>query len=187
MKEWSLISLAEASRAKHKFAVKRNSWPKTRGVAMNPVDHPHGGVSFGWPQVRQECTLTHPRVTINISERHPPCRDTPSRDKRPVLLLLAELVCSAVPRRSRIKRWAVGISFTFGQAGFALCTFNGAQRGRNKDFKNDDLVFTRSDQVGTSIWSSILDADCDEVVGPRDTTGVPWTGRTVQCVNDIQV
>ncbi|KAG0015301.1 60S ribosomal protein L2A, partial [Entomortierella chlamydospora] len=21
----------------------RNSWPKTRGVAMNPVDHPHGG------------------------------------------------------------------------------------------------------------------------------------------------
>merc|ERR1712000_397128 len=20
-----------------------NSWPKTRGVAMNPVDHPHGG------------------------------------------------------------------------------------------------------------------------------------------------
>ena len=34
-----LIELAEASRAKHKFAVKRNSWPKTRGVAMNPVDH----------------------------------------------------------------------------------------------------------------------------------------------------
>ncbi len=34
-----LTSLTEASRAKHKFAVKRNSWPKTRGVAMNPVDH----------------------------------------------------------------------------------------------------------------------------------------------------
>jgi hypothetical protein len=32
----------EASRAKHKFAVKRNSWPKTRGVAMNPVDHVRG-------------------------------------------------------------------------------------------------------------------------------------------------
>ena len=31
--------LLKASRAKHKFAVKRNSWPKTRGVAMNPVDH----------------------------------------------------------------------------------------------------------------------------------------------------
>ena len=34
-----LIHVTEASRAKHKFAVKRNSWPKTRGVAMNPVDH----------------------------------------------------------------------------------------------------------------------------------------------------
>lgn len=42
-KDKSLTSTTEASRAKHKFAVKRNSWPKTRGVAMNPVDHPHGG------------------------------------------------------------------------------------------------------------------------------------------------
>lgn len=31
--------VTEASRAMHKFKVKRNSWPKTRGVAMNPVDH----------------------------------------------------------------------------------------------------------------------------------------------------
>ena len=38
-----LTHTTEAGRAKHKFAVKRNSWPKTRGVAMNPVDHPHGG------------------------------------------------------------------------------------------------------------------------------------------------
>lgn len=30
------MMITEASRAKHKFAVKRNSWPKTRGVAMNP-------------------------------------------------------------------------------------------------------------------------------------------------------
>jgi large subunit ribosomal protein L8e len=35
--------LLKAGRAFHKFKVKRNSWPKTRGVAMNPVDHPHGG------------------------------------------------------------------------------------------------------------------------------------------------
>jgi len=27
----------------HKYKVKRNSWPKVRGVAMNPVEHPHGG------------------------------------------------------------------------------------------------------------------------------------------------
>jgi len=35
--------LLKAGRAFHKYRVKRNSWPKTRGVAMNPVDHPHGG------------------------------------------------------------------------------------------------------------------------------------------------
>jgi hypothetical protein len=35
--------LLKASRAMHKFKAKGNSWPKTRGVAMNPVDHPHGG------------------------------------------------------------------------------------------------------------------------------------------------
>nr|AGM32342.1 ribosomal protein L8 [Coptotermes formosanus] len=27
----------------HKFKAKRKSWPVVRGVAMNPVDHPHGG------------------------------------------------------------------------------------------------------------------------------------------------
>ena len=27
----------------HKYSKKRKVWPKVRGVAMNPVDHPHGG------------------------------------------------------------------------------------------------------------------------------------------------
>lgn len=35
--------LLKAGRAYHKYKVKRNSWPKVRGVAMNPVEHPHGG------------------------------------------------------------------------------------------------------------------------------------------------
>ena len=35
--------IMKAGRAYHKFRVKRNSWPRTRGVSMNPVDHPHGG------------------------------------------------------------------------------------------------------------------------------------------------
>ncbi|KAL6766859.1 RPL8 [Auxenochlorella protothecoides x Auxenochlorella symbiontica] len=35
--------LLKAGRAYHKYRVKRNSWPKVRGVAMNPVEHPHGG------------------------------------------------------------------------------------------------------------------------------------------------
>jgi len=35
--------LLKAGRAFFKFRAKRNSWPKTRGVAMNPVDNPFGG------------------------------------------------------------------------------------------------------------------------------------------------
>lgn len=35
--------LLKAGRAFHKYRVKRNEWPKVRGVAMNPVDHPNGG------------------------------------------------------------------------------------------------------------------------------------------------
>jgi len=33
----------KAGRNYHKYKAKRNSWPKVRGVAMNPVEHPHGG------------------------------------------------------------------------------------------------------------------------------------------------
>jgi len=35
--------LLKAGNSYHKFRVKRNCWPKVRGVAMNPVEHPHGG------------------------------------------------------------------------------------------------------------------------------------------------
>merc|ERR1740123_1001733 len=35
--------MLKAGRSYHKYKVKRNSWPKVRGVAMNPVEHPHGG------------------------------------------------------------------------------------------------------------------------------------------------
>uniref|UniRef100_A0A0D3E3D1 Large ribosomal subunit protein uL2 C-terminal domain-containing protein n=1 Tax=Brassica oleracea var. oleracea TaxID=109376 RepID=A0A0D3E3D1_BRAOL len=35
--------MLKAGNAYHKYRVKRNSWPKVRGVAMNPVEHPHGG------------------------------------------------------------------------------------------------------------------------------------------------
>ena len=35
--------MLKAGRAYHKYRVKRNSWPRTRGVAMNPVEHPFGG------------------------------------------------------------------------------------------------------------------------------------------------
>mmetsp|Transcript_11775 Transcript_11775/g.20216 ORF Transcript_11775/g.20216 Transcript_11775/m.20216 type:complete len:264 (-) Transcript_11775:151-942(-) len=35
--------LLKAGRAYWKYRAKRNCWPKVRGVAMNPVEHPHGG------------------------------------------------------------------------------------------------------------------------------------------------
>merc|ERR1712234_113 len=35
--------MLKAGRAYHKYRVKRNCWPKVRGVATNPVEHPHGG------------------------------------------------------------------------------------------------------------------------------------------------
>ena len=35
--------LLKAGVAKFKFKNKRKNWPKVRGVAMNPVEHPHGG------------------------------------------------------------------------------------------------------------------------------------------------
>jgi large subunit ribosomal protein L8e len=35
--------LLKAGRAYHKYKVKRNCWPRVRGVAMNPVEHPFGG------------------------------------------------------------------------------------------------------------------------------------------------
>lgn len=35
--------ILKAGAAYWKYKAKRHSWPKVRGVAMNPVDHPHGG------------------------------------------------------------------------------------------------------------------------------------------------
>merc|ERR1712008_547059 len=35
--------LLKAGTAFHKYRVKRNCWPRVRGVPMKPVEHPHGG------------------------------------------------------------------------------------------------------------------------------------------------
>ena len=35
--------MLKAGRAYHKYKAKGNRWPVVRGVAMNPVEHPHGG------------------------------------------------------------------------------------------------------------------------------------------------
>lgn len=91
--------LLKASRAKHKFAVKRNSWPKTRGVAMNPVDHPHGGVSFFISIINILWTLTQNRVTINISVKLRQSPDMLHKVRRRVSSRPEERVCCVVLRR----------------------------------------------------------------------------------------
>jgi large subunit ribosomal protein L8e len=35
--------ILKAGRAYHKYKAKRNEWPRVRAVAMNAVEHPHGG------------------------------------------------------------------------------------------------------------------------------------------------
>ena len=99
--------LLKASRAKHKFAVKRNSWPKTRGVAMNPVDHVScGRISLRVSDISSNLSLLYSLtvvVTTSISVRPRPSPATLPRVKRPVLLLPGVLVCSVVPRRPRTK------------------------------------------------------------------------------------
>ena len=92
----------------HKFAVKRNSWPKTRGVAMNPVDHVrililsllarNNRISDKFSLY----SLTEV-VTTSTLVRPLPWPVTPPEVKRPVLSLPGEPVCSVVPRRRRSK------------------------------------------------------------------------------------
>lgn len=114
-----LTSSTEASRAKHKFAVKRNSWPKTRGVAMNPVDHPHGGVSISGSPSDDTHLTVHSRVTTNILVKPLPSTATLCLVKRRVSSLPDGLVCCVVLRRSRIKAfsaaafWGLGSSDCF--------------------------------------------------------------------------
>ena len=98
-----LIKLAEASRAKHKFAVKRNSWPKTRGVAMNPVDHvsvpsiPRSAKSI----LTLLSSLTEV-VTINILVKLRLFHGMPRKVKRRVSLQLGGQVYLEALKRSKI-------------------------------------------------------------------------------------
>lgn len=110
---------------------------------MNPVDHPHGGVSAGNPRnCRDAAYLTNRhRVTINILVRRRPSRGTPPRVKRLVSLLRAGRVCCVVPRRSRIKLswfyiWARGSSGCIGLS--LLCSYGDCEGGQ------EDLLFYAS-------------------------------------------
>jgi hypothetical protein len=110
--------LLKASRAKHKFAVKRHSWPRTRGVAMNPVDHVRGSTIFFMQTTTDSIyhSLTEV-VTTSTLVRRLPFHDTPPKVKRPVSLPPEELVFCVVLKRSRTK-CIIEISVLVGFLGF---------------------------------------------------------------------
>merc|ERR1712124_132394 len=56
----------------HKFKVKRNCWPKVRGCAMNPVEHPHGGGNHqhvGHPTTTPRCAVPGQKVGLIAARR----------------------------------------------------------------------------------------------------------------------
>merc|ERR1719454_398433 len=56
----------------HKFRVKRNCWPKTRGSAMNPVEHPHGGGNHqhvGHPTTSARASVPGQKVGLIAARR----------------------------------------------------------------------------------------------------------------------
>jgi large subunit ribosomal protein L8e len=98
--------MLKASRAMHKYKAKGNMWPKTRGVAMNPVDHPHGGGNH--QHIGKASTISRYAVPGQKAGRKY-SRVLGDCGKMLIsalqLLLPVVPVCSVVPRRPRIKRF----------------------------------------------------------------------------------
>merc|ERR1719159_436658 len=64
--------MLKAGNAFHKYKRKRNCWPKVRGVAMNPVEHPHGGGNHqhvGHPTTTARCTVPGAKVGLIAARR----------------------------------------------------------------------------------------------------------------------
>jgi len=64
--------LLKAGRAYHKYKAKRNCWPVVRGVAMNPVEHPHGGGNhqhIGHPSTVKRGTSAGRKVGLIAARR----------------------------------------------------------------------------------------------------------------------
>jgi len=56
----------------HKYRVKRNSWPRVRGSAMNPVEHPFGGGNHqhvGHPTTTARCAPPGKKVGLIAARR----------------------------------------------------------------------------------------------------------------------
>lgn len=79
------------------------SWPRTRGVAMNPVDHPHGGGNhqhIGKASTMARSAVPGQKVGL-IAARRVRTRSFPRFCDIYPYALSHRLVCSVVPSRPR--------------------------------------------------------------------------------------
>ncbi len=64
--------ILKAGIAYHKARAKKKNWPKVRGVAMNPVEHPHGGGNhqhIGKPSTVKRTTPAGRKVGLIAASR----------------------------------------------------------------------------------------------------------------------
>lgn len=64
--------MLKAGRSYYKYRKKRNSWPRVRGVARNPVEHPHGGGNhqhIGKPSTVKRATPAGRKVGMIAARR----------------------------------------------------------------------------------------------------------------------
>ena len=97
------------------------SWPRTRGVAMNPVDHPHGGGNH--QHIGKASTIARGAVPGQkvglIAARRVSTQDRYSTGyERNDIYSMGRLVCSVVQSRSR--RFKLTLDSTFS---LLLCAF----------------------------------------------------------------
>nr|CAB3265732.1 60S ribosomal protein L8 [Phallusia mammillata] len=76
--------LLKAGAAYHKYKAKRNCWPKVRGVAMNPVEHPFGGGNhqhIGTPSTVRRDASPGRKVGLIAARRTGRLRGSRTKDK----------------------------------------------------------------------------------------------------------
>jgi large subunit ribosomal protein L8e len=64
--------MLKAGASYHKHKVRRSVWPRIRGVAMNPVEHPHGGGNhqhIGFPSTKSRYASAGQKVGLIAARR----------------------------------------------------------------------------------------------------------------------
>ena len=186
--------LLKASRAKHKFAVKRNSWPKTRGVAMNPVDHVRDAQRMECRTSANNCRSLTVVVTTSILVRPRPSPATPHKVKRLVSLLPGELVCCVVLKRPRTRciRDSSGVGVAMGlNCDMRSCGMGSSVAMQAKRYipgfmsRSNEFTFERIHALFSLSTARMSTLQVTYNIGPdlssnecsRNCVGTSWRGR----------